>query len=237
MVHQATLLRVTAVAVLILAGAANAGMITIGNHSFETPDLVTDKSGAVASDTWRRVGSGSDPLGHGSVGLIKRVDGTFASILDPTPDPADGEQALYLNGPAESIFQVLTDTLEANMTYTLTVDAGDRDGLAFQACELRMGTVSDPLVSADFGLNLLAATVVSNTTPVNGPGENDGWETWVTTFTTGDGVVGDQLRVELVTTGTIQSYFDNVRLEAVPEPATMGLLALGGLALLRRRVA
>ena len=132
---------------------------------------------------------------------------------------------------------MLTDTLEANMTYTLTVDAGDRDGLAFQACELRMGTVSDPLVSADFGLNLLAATVVSNTTPVNGPGENDGWETWVTTFTTGDGVVGDQLRVELVTTGTIQSYFDNVRLEAVPEPATMGLLALGGLALLRRRVA
>ncbi len=216
MIRKTAQLCLGVIAVLAMVGAANAESIAIGNHSFETPDLVTDRSQAIGSDTWRRVGDGSDPLGLGAIGLFKRVDGTFASIVDPTPDPADGEQALYLNGAAESIFQVLTDTLEANTTYTLTVDAGDRHGLAFQPCELRMGTVSDPLVSADFGLNLLAATVVSNTTPVNDPvadDPEDGWETWVTTFTVGDGVVGDQLRVELVTTGTIQSIFDNVRLE------------------------
>jgi hypothetical protein len=123
---------------------------------------------------------------------------------------------LYLNGPTESVFQVLTATLQANTTYTLTVDAGDRDGLTFQPCEIRLGTAANPLVSADFGLNLLTGTVVSNTTPVNGAGANDGWQTWVTTFTTGPSPagLGNQLRVELVTTGGIQSYFDNVRLVA-----------------------
>lgn len=80
--------------------------------------------------------------------------------------------------------------------------------------------------------------MVSNTTPFNGAGANDGWETWVTTFTTGPSPVGlgDQLRVELATTNGIQSCFDNVRLDAVtiPEPSGFALLGLCGLGLLRR---
>jgi hypothetical protein len=85
--------------------------------------------------------------------------------------------------------------------------------------------VTDPLVSADFGANLLTGTVVSNTTPVNGVGANDGWQTWVTTFTTGPSPagLGNPLRVEIVTTGGVQSYFDNVRLVAMPAgPPTTG---------------
>jgi uncharacterized protein (TIGR03382 family) len=227
-------------ALALAAAPLNAASITILNPSFETPDLVTDTSSAVSGTSWRRVGDGSNPLGIDAAGLAKRVGaGTFGTILDPTPDPLDGEQALYLNGSQESVFQVLTATLQANTTYTLTVDAGDRLGLDFQACEIRLGTVTVPLVSADFGLNLLAGTVVSNTTPFNDAGANDGWETWVTTFTTGASPVGlgDQLRVEIVTTGGIQSYFDNVRLDAVtiPEPSAFALVSLCGLGLLRRR--
>jgi methionine-rich copper-binding protein CopC len=193
--------------------------ISIVNPSFETPNLVTDTSSSVSGATWRRIGNGSNPLGIDAAGLAKRVGtGTFATILDPTPDTLDAEQVLYLNGPTESVFQVLTATLQANTTYTLTVDAGDRDGLTFQPCEIRLGTAANPLVSADFGLNLLTGTVVSNTTPVNGAGANDGWQTWVTTFTTGSSPagLGKPLRVEIVTTGGIQSYFDNVRLIATP---------------------
>jgi hypothetical protein len=120
----------------------NATPISIVNPSFETPDLVTDTAAAVSGATWRRVGNGSNPLGLDSAGLAKRVGaGTFATILDPTPDTLDAEQALYLNGSTESVFQVLSATLEANTTYTLTVDAGDRTGLDFQACEIRLGTV------------------------------------------------------------------------------------------------
>lgn len=49
------------------------------------------------------------------------------------------------------------------------------------------------------------------------------------------GLVGAELKFQMDGTGGLVAYVDNVRLEPVPEPATMSLLALGGLTLLRRR--
>ena len=129
---------------------------------------------------------------------------------------------------------MLQAVLEADTTYTLTVDVGDRSNHDFAGAELRLGTgVSE-------GFNYLDATVVANTDPFNDeagdPGNTtDGWETWITTFTTGNGVIGDPLRIELINPGGVQTLFDNVRLTAqtaapaagAPEPSTLILAVVG----------
>jgi VCBS repeat-containing protein len=169
--------------------------ISIVNHSFEV-DVVADGDFTNLAPTgWSRVVDGGG-------GVVDRNSGAFSTVVGITPD-TDNEQLVFSNG--DDFFQVLGTTLEANTSYTLTVDVGDRTDTGFSVSELRLGTGST------FGTNLLLGTVVNNTSP------ESGWETWVTTFTTGVGVVGDALRVELLSTSP-QTLFDNVRLisNAVP---------------------
>ena len=204
----------------LTVGSANAA-ITIVNHSFESTDVTANLSANPSSTTmpgWTTIA--------GTEYLADRNTGTLGSNTDPTPD-ADGEQFLLTKGGGA--YQVTSEAMAANTVYTLTVDIGDRTNQGFPTVDMRIGTGST------FGANLLAATVVSNTTPTNAGTTTDGWETWVYTFTNGAGVPTESLRVELFDTGGGQALFDNVRLEAVPEPTTTALLGLGGLALILRR--
>ena len=174
----------------------------VRNYSFEEPNAANGQF--FTPYLWSSV-SGVDINGLGN--------------HDPTPDTADGEQLMYSNG--SDAYQVLDSVcLDAANTYTLTVDVGDRTDLDFGGAELRMGTGST------YGNNLLAATVVSNTTPVNGGGASDGWQTWVSTFTNGNGVVGEPLRIELVNPGGIQTLWDNVRLRVTPPKLFAGTVLI-----------
>lgn len=226
----------------VLATSANAATVTIVNPGFETN---TGTGGSTATP-WKRGSNGSGGVGISSyAGLGTQVD----------PIPGGGNFAHYNNGAAESIYQVLSATLEANTTYTLTIQAIDRSNLTFQTSSLRLGSVpgtddrsTGDLVANDFyGENLLTPTVIVNPTPVNAPipsssdgttDPNDAWEDWSYTFTTGASPsgLGDPLRVEIVGSG-VQSHFDNIHLDAVtvPEPSAAALFGLGSLALLRRR--
>jgi hypothetical protein len=55
------------------------------------------------------------------------------------------------------------------------------------------------------------------------------------TVTTGDTVPAGNLVISLRTTGPQRAHFDNIRLEAIPEPSSLVLALLGMLALVARR--
>ena len=220
-------------ALLLGAGLSQAATITVLNHSFEGGS--TGSGGNISKPPWVR----SNGDGSSNTIPIQQISGLPAGRVDPNPDGSDSTHYTN-NNTTDNIYQVLATTLQANTIYTLTVDVGDRTDLTAQAGAIRLGYVSaSPTSTNDYGLNLLTATVINDTVPVNGAGASDGWETWQSTFTTGATPtgLGQQLRIELVSFGGVQTLWDNVRLDgtAIPEPSTALLGVFGGLLLLRRR--
>ena len=213
----------TTTAFTLFAGSASAAPIFIANHSFEDDDIADNTNANSAPSGWSVTGAG------GASYLDRNGTGGFNDQIDPTPDATDSEQMAWSNG--SDFYQETGTAVAANTVYTLTVDVGDRTNTNFQPTELRLG------IGATFGTNLLTANVVANTAPTNGAGPSDGWETWVTTFTTGASPTAGNLRVEIVNNGGVQPLYDNVRLteSLVPEPSSSALLGLSGLLIARRR--
>lgn len=122
----------------------------------------------------------------------------------------DGDNVAYSAGG--NLSQVLSASLEAGLLYTLEVEVGARgDGTPFPG----------------YAVQLLAGGVVlaedSSLTPAPGT-----FETSVVTYLAAgdDPLLGQPLEIRLVSAGQ-QANFDNVRLDAIPEPGTLGLLGLG----------
>lgn len=182
--------------------------ITVANHSFEDG---ADGSGTINQAPWQKAETGSNIIPIQELTLL----GTSVS---PAPDGTDTTH--YTNSISDSIYQVLVTSLAANTTYTLRVDVGDRTNTTAQPGSILLGYVSTTPTDDDYGLNLLTDTVIiSNTVPEKTSTEStDGWETWVSTFTTGASPagLGQPLRIELVTAGATQTLWDNVRLTYAP---------------------
>lgn len=108
-------------------------------------------------------------------------------------------------------------------------------------------------VDSESDYNLIKTYILSNAPspviqefdPLNNPNHNFG--EWLTDFvlleTAFDNggqlsficILDNQFEINNPFAGEARFYMDNLRLEYIPEPASLGLLALGGLALLRRR--
>jgi hypothetical protein len=156
--------------------AAHAAPITVLNPSFETGNF-TSWSGA-----------------PGNWGV---TSGTFDNL-----SPTDGTFLFYANGGPSTISQTLSDTLQPNTTYTLSVDVGRRTGFTQEAYT----------ISLSAGAALIASTSgAQNSLPA-------GWTTVTATYTSpGSVTAGQALKIQITGNGP-QTMFDNVRLDATAIP-------------------
>ncbi len=208
---------------ILLAAAGLSSASPIGGLDLVSSSSTFETNGTVSNPLpfygWTNV-SGSARVFDWSTTLNGAMIGTT---------PYGNYEVQYITGVA----------VQPNTTYKLSVDVGYIAALTAgnSSYSLQLGTIDaffvfTPLVAASTGSAAYAGDMSS--------GPFSGSET--VTATTGAIVSGDILTVRWAQTGTLGSPFsdyfgfDNVLLEATPEPLS-GLTALGGIALLwlRRR--
>jgi hypothetical protein len=105
-------------ATAILAGTNSTLAIPVLNGSFESPEGGKGTVGGIP-EGW--LPSNEDPCG-----VYNPAVGVYASVVnDILPPPADGSQLLWIEA-GNYVAQFLTNTLEANQTYTLSGAIGNR---------------------------------------------------------------------------------------------------------------
>lgn len=198
---------------------AHSAPIVLSYDSFEDPNILPATSVDEPEPT------GWFDSGHpNTAGIIHETHngGTFFS----TPY---GEQALKVwQGNQEGAKKNLTAVLEADSSYSISFNATPRDGR--QVGDYR----------AELWVNGVLLDSVEGKVSAN-----DMSESVLHTFDTSGGVIGGAMQLRLVdpASGQVTSawqdgpYYDNVQLvkDVIPEPASLGLLGLGGLMLFKRR--
>ena len=138
------------------------------------------------------------------------------------PGSTEGVWSGFLMGSDPSAYNLTNHIIAAGETFTLEVDARNNWSENTPAL-LQMDIYYD-----NAGSRVQAATKTVELT--------DTWTGFSLEFAANDmpGSIGNKIGIELnnVTSGASWIGLDNVR---IPEPATMALLALGGLALIRRK--
>jgi hypothetical protein len=222
----------TVVAVLFALSATAGASITIGNAGFEDP-VRSDGAYTVGNvGVWGHIGN-ADTVG------VWNPDATGAVFYGYGGVAPEGQNVGYVqgsNGDPEypgGFAQVLAETLTTDTQYELTVQVGNNfyysDGM--YAIELLAGGSL-----ADNGGQITAGTVLAAITGAADDIAEDTFELKTLTFdSTGvdAGLLGQNLQIRLYVTEGGEVDFDDVIL--TPEPATLGLLSMGALALSRRK--
>jgi len=236
MLKHAILVAAVAGMVLALEASAGAYEVTIVNPGFEVPVLADGVWGDLMDGQgWGYVDNG------GYVGSWN-IDSPYYGGTPP-----EGENIGWANsgdGVPGGFGQILTETLAAGMIYTLTVEVGNPPGYPWFGYRVQllaggtMGSSGDEYADPITGGFLLAQD--NNTLTI----AEDTFEMSTVTYTYNpahSAYLGDPLQIRLLCLPNpaewddTEADFDDVKLGAIPEPATLSMLALGGLALLRRR--
>jgi hypothetical protein len=202
-------------------GSFGDGLSLNGGNFTSTWSDASTVSGYVAASTyfgtpagWLGVGATST-VGYEALGSDYITLKPGASAIDFAGYTVDSSVVSQLTGA----------TIQANTRYTLTYLLGTRNGTPPAAPGYLQGTSLQ-----------LTADVANNSAPANG---NWAPETFVfdTSNPANIGLVGQALTVGFTGGAGTSILFDNVTLDAtlIPEPTTISLIALAGLAMLRRR--
>ncbi|MBN2513901.1 MAG: PEP-CTERM sorting domain-containing protein [Sedimentisphaerales bacterium] len=203
-----------AVLVLGLVVAVQAAPVVVDNYSFELPG-----SGKIKG--WNGE-SGADVPGWVSDG--QAVD---SGVESDWPGHTDGLWTSFIMQGDPTIYNLTGHAIAAGEVFTLQVDARDNwtDGDA------------DLMISLYYDVAGVRNTVASSTFTLDAA---DVWMTYSLTFAANDtpAAIGNLIGIEIDNVSPSASSWqglDNVRLDVIPEPATMLLMGLGATALIRKR--
>jgi hypothetical protein len=218
-------MRTTKLALCVLAMAVlavssvQASVITVPNHSFEDNAVIYE-----SPQNWDFL---ADPVFVSWSTLRQSFYGFGAPGLDGDSWLSEATNGLGTANPAyygQSRGQTLSTAVVPGDTYTLTVGIYNYSDSAPSSHD------NDVLLTLKAGSDVIFSTNVAL------PGDKAaGFVDCSVSGTAGADMTGS-LQVILSNYGNANVGFDNVRLTSVPEPATLALLAIGGIgALLRRR--
>ena len=224
---------------LALGAALHAAPIVVPNGDFEM-DLANRTGGGALAQV-----NGAPP--NWTRTLISQFSngGTFSPMTSESGDPPTSPSVYWANYDelehgqliaftqgVSVLSQTLSDTYQAGYVYTLTVQVGD----SYEG----PSPVSDPVNNPDgraYAIQLLAGTdVVAEVFDTTFPVANN--SILVPVVFDADQVpsaIGQPITIAIRGYTGGSATFDNVTLDAVPEPAALSLLGLGALGLLRRR--
>ncbi len=204
------------ICLLALAGSLGAAPVTVNNFSFEDFNPLTIGCG---TDCAFNITTIPGWTGSGSSGSFQPGNPSNTDYFDFIPN---GAIVAYTNSNA--ISQVVGNVV-ANTTYTLLVEVGNRKDRNFPAAGI---------------VKLLVGATEYTAAPV--AVAEGGWSTFSVVYSALASDVGQALTIRL-SASEAQGNFDNVRLNAevspngnspVPEPAGLGAVGLGLLAVARR---
>jgi hypothetical protein len=212
--------------VLSVAGVAGASTVpvTVNNYSFEASGSTTNNV-----TQWETM--------QGATGYAL-VYAPLSSTFPITGIP-DGVNVLALYRPDYGVAQETSATLTSGASYTLTMALGARNDDINETTSIQIRAGGTDYATS----TLLAETTVNAATIAKGS-----FADYSVTFDSSSpgyaallsANAGQNLRVAVITTANSQGAetdVDNVRFTQteVPEPASLGMLAVGGLLMLRRR--
>lgn len=214
-----------AVAVLMMGLQVAQAQIPIPvlNASFEDPTLpvgeITTWQNPGATPEWTITG-----VPNNEAGFLHMTTTTSPYGFIDAQLAADGNNVLWMHDGQAT--QTLADTLIAG-EYTLGVlvshrmESGNPPGFGPNPYDIDLLVNGSPLTADSKVLPTTDGTI---------------WQLATATYTIldGDPLIGGTLGVRL-SSGGVQQLYDSVSLTYIPEPTSLALLGLAGLAMLRRR--